>query len=713
MAVSPKPSLSGSVVIWLRWFAALATFALGAHAAEWPNIDKTELAETTPKIDPSASAEILARETTMDHFTYAQQDRSGGVITYGPSGAEDRYYVRVKIFTEKGVQRFSPLILAYDASATIQGFAARTIKPDGTIVEVTPADIHDENTVSKSGRKAKARSVSFPALAPGVIVEYSYSTLSPKPSVNAIMDFQSDLPTRLVRFKVGMIKHPDPVFARKRELNSIAYNCPLSNLVEKNGFVTFEKANLPAIKIESFQPPSFTTSMTLIMYIRLVEDKTPDAAWSKFSKSLQAKLDPWIKDDPKISAALPEIINASDSPEAKLNKLHDWCRTAIQNRERETTKLSKEETAKLNKPTKASDVLAAKIGSANEINLLFAALAKAAGFDVRSVACNDRTTAPFNKNLTEPAFMLPDRTIGVQVGSQWRFFSPGASYLPAGALPARNADTTVLIGDAKGLEQPMLAVGEPAEANTLARKASFTLTSDGQLTGDVTETYSGLLEAELKDRLDALSPEKRAGTLTKRIAKTFPQAMVTDIKIENADNPIGQFKVTYHIEIPHYADKTGTRLSFQPAVFQKNKPAIFTRAERKAPIIFPYRLTEKDELTFIVPEDLTPATDVTPKGLDATGLGQYSAKLTANAVTHEIIYTREQTLTDISFKSRAYPQIKSVFDHIYTQDQLALTLKRTDSTPEQDAADDAAEKAAKKEPGAKQTEPTKDDEMAD
>lgn len=708
MAVSLKPSHSGSVVIWLRWFATLAAFALGAHAADWPKIDQAELAETKSLIDPAASAEILAREIVMDHFTFAQLDRDGGTITYGPSGAEDHVYVRVKIFSEKGVQRFSPLKLSCDPTAAIEGFAARTIQPDGTIAEVKSENVHDENSVTKSGRKVKLRSISFPALAPGAIVEYRYSTRTPKPAFIAILDFQSDLPTRLVRFKVGMIKHPDPVFARKRELNSVAYNCPLSNLVQKDGFVTFEKKDLPAFKAEKYQPPAFTTAMTLVMYIKLVDEQTPDTYWAKFSKTLQSKLDPWIKNDPAVIAALAGIVNESDSTDIKLAKLHNWCRTAIRNRERETTKLSKEETQKLSKNRKASDVLTQKIGSASEINFLFASLAHTAGFDVRLAACNDRTSVPFNKNITEPAFMLPDRTIAVKAGSAWRYFDPGASYLPAGALAAKNSDTIVLLSDPKGLEQPALATGEPAENNYLTRKASFTLATNGTLAGTVTETYSGLLEASLKDTFDALTTEKREALLTKLITRGLPDAAVTNIVVENADNPTGQLKVTYHIEIPNYADETGTRLTFHPAVFKKHTPATFTSSERKNSIVFPYRTTEKDELTFTLPEGYKLTGEANPQGLDATGLGQYNATVIANDVTHEIAYSREQILTDISFKNKAYPQLKTVFDHIYAQDQIELTLKRTDSRPEQDHTDAAASDVAKKRPVNEKTEPFDD-----
>jgi hypothetical protein len=217
----------------------------------------------------------------------------------------------------------------------------------------------------------------------------------------------------------------------------------------------------------------------------------------------------------------------------------------------------------------------------------------------------------------------------------------------------------------------------------------------------------------MKDNLDALSPAKRAAVLTKQITKALAQALLTDFTVENADSPTGQLKIAYHIEIPNYAVKTGTCLSFQPAVFKKNKPAFFTNSERKTPIVFPCRLTQKDELNFIVPEDYMLAEDVTPQGMDAAGLGEYNAAINANSVTHEVVYRREQTVTAVNFKSKVYPQIKPVFDHIYTQDQLMLTLKRTDSTPEQDASDKALMMSVKKDGGEKPIESSEEDPTFD
>ena len=656
--------------MWLCCCGALAFFAGIASAAEkWPDINKAELAETKPKIDPEAGAEILLRDVVLDYSSIG--------------GGEERHYIRAKIFSERGIKYFSLVKIPYGADGRIMAIAARTIKPDGTILEVKPEDIHSRDEVTDGESRTKSKTFAFPGLEVGAIIEYKYTKTTTFIIIGAPLIFQGDLPSRVVRFKVMVFKMPAEMHAAY-DLRAVSFNCPTQKLDPKDGVLKFELTDLPAFKHEPYGPPMLATHAALVLFYTRAKDLPTAEFWHQESKEMHKKYNPLTKTTPQISAALAEIVAPADSEDQKLRKIYDWCRTKITNRDRNTTHLTSEgrKAIKLDDATTATDILQAKSGNGRDINLLFVALARAAGLDARIAACNNRTQMLFNEKITEPRFMLFDTVAAVRLGAQWRYFDPGASYLPFGALRSRNTDTAILVSDSKGLEEPTIVAAEPAEANLVERKANFTLSAAGTLEGDVTETFSGLEEMNFKSSYDDKTPEKRTEFVRARIKKYMKQARVTNIVVENADNPLAPPKVSYHLHVPAYAEKTDSRLFFQPAVYQKSGRTrlMLEDTERKTSLIFPHRFMEKDEVNITLPSGYSLEAGSAPAGVNDQRIGQYEVNIIFNQVTHVLTYRRELSLTSIKFSKAAYPTVKACLDQVRQQDGHTLTLKRNENT---------------------------------
>lgn len=99
-------------------------------------------------------------------YLYRQVDRDDN----GPNVAE---YVRIKILTEEG-RKYANVELTYDKhSESIRDIHARTIGPDGTIVDFAGA-IYEKPILKGKGVKLLAKSFSLPAAQVGSIIEYRY-----------------------------------------------------------------------------------------------------------------------------------------------------------------------------------------------------------------------------------------------------------------------------------------------------------------------------------------------------------------------------------------------------------------------------------------------------------------------------------------------------------------------------------------------------------
>ncbi len=100
---------------------AAGEFFLPVHAGQgFQPISPEELKMTSEPLAPGAAAVILFREV----------DRDDNLLT-----SHEDNYLRIKILTEEGRKRANVEIPFYKGSYDIASIRARTIRPDGSVVE--------------------------------------------------------------------------------------------------------------------------------------------------------------------------------------------------------------------------------------------------------------------------------------------------------------------------------------------------------------------------------------------------------------------------------------------------------------------------------------------------------------------------------------------------------------------------------------------------
>jgi hypothetical protein len=143
------------------FFCFVLTAVAGDDPIVWRPVSPAELQMNAPIVEPDADAEAIFWEVTLD-------DKKSGRLMYS-------HYVRIKIFTVRGREKFSKMDIPFMKNRKIEGVAARVIRPDGTVVELKPEDIFEREIVRAGKEKIQAKSFAVPGIEPGVIVEYQYS----------------------------------------------------------------------------------------------------------------------------------------------------------------------------------------------------------------------------------------------------------------------------------------------------------------------------------------------------------------------------------------------------------------------------------------------------------------------------------------------------------------------------------------------------------
>ena len=204
-----------------------------------------------PVVEPNADAEAIFWDIRVDDG--------------GQNDLVLNHYVRIKIFTERGRDKHSKIDIPYIEGIKIKDVAARTIKPDGSIVELAKEDIIEKTVVKVSGLKLRTKTFAFPGIEPGAIIEYKWKEVISNTSANNMrLQFQREIPIQAVTYRIKP--------ARKSSFDVRPFNMPQFKFEkEKNGFRVTTVKNMPAFREEPMMPPEDSVrSWAMVRYYGLL-----------------------------------------------------------------------------------------------------------------------------------------------------------------------------------------------------------------------------------------------------------------------------------------------------------------------------------------------------------------------------------------------------------------------------------------------------------
>lgn len=630
-----------------------------AQMNQWKPIDPAILAIKAPAVYKDADAEALLWEVYVND---------------ADTDTEYHHYLRIKIFTERGKESQNQIDIPYFKGMKVEDIAGRTIKSDGTIVELKKDGIFDREIVRFGKIKVKAKSFAMPAVEPGVIIEYRWKEVFINQMANYVsLQFQRGIPVQTVRYFIK------PYPYAMHPMRTISFRVPPDAHFskDKNGYHKMELANMPAYREEPDAPPEDNLRSWMLIYYGADIKKTQPEYWQDLGKTFYEVIKGKMKPNNDVKAAAAAAIGEAATTEQKIERLARYCREKIKNINDDASGLTAEERRALKENNSPADTLKHGYGGRDDINLLFAAMATAAGLEVRTAMMSDRSRFYFTPDLLTPYFL---RTLGivVKVGEKWQFIDAASRHLPPGMVPWTSENVHALIMDPKESAFVVTAHSAPEKSREYT-KARLKLHEDGTVEGQVTIEYTGHQAAQMIEDLDEHTPAEREKILTDGVKSRLPGAEVSEMKINLSDDPTRPSGYSYQVKVAGYAERTGKRLFLQPSFFQKGIKPRFSANTRQYDLYFDYGFLEHADVEIDLPAGYALENAEAPASFPLADVGNYQVQLAHARDTNSLVYQRKFKFGSLFISKQYYADLKKLFDLVHQMDNHTLTLRQSET----------------------------------
>jgi hypothetical protein len=429
-----------------------------------------------------------------------------------------------------------------------------------------------------------------------------------------------------------------------------------------------EMTNIPAFVEEEHMPPSEPFKYSVRFYYGA--GSTANQYWSEESKYWKSSTEKFIGKRGGVADAVAKVTTPADPPEQKAKKIYAYV-SGLTNLSYQP-RLSDQEMKALDyKERGAEDILHQQAGSKSELTLLFIAMARAAGLQAFPMWVTNRSSGIFEKNYLSTD-QLDTYIAVVTIDGKDVFLDPGSRFCPYGLLYWPHSATQGLQATSAGVvigETPM-----PAYTGAITKRvARLTLTDDGKLEGVVAVANFGQ-EAVARRQQGAKTDEAgRTKMLEDEVKGWLPaNAEVTVVQEPEWTAVEGPFLVNYKISTPILA-AGGKRALLPTNIFEFNRPAMFTLADRQYPVYLDYPSREIDDIRIKLPASFQ-VENLPPGQSENVGYALYSVDRKQDK--NELLITRDFAINTFVFQPPDYKNLKAFYEKVKEGDQQQAMLKQ-------------------------------------
>jgi len=612
---------------------------------------------TSEPLAPGAPAIILYREV--------ERDDSG-------LSAHENNYVRIKILKEEG-RKYADIEIPFfkGSGNNIVKINARTIQPNGSIVNFD-GKVFEKSIVKAKGLKYMAKTFTLPAIQVGSVIEYYYTIdLSEHYIFDSHWILNDDLFTKSARFSLKPYTTPYAHVA----VRWVWQGLPPGTEPPKEGpdhIIRLQVNNMAAFTTEDYMPPENEVKARVDFIYSDEFEKDAETFWKKKGKQYNDTVESFVNKKKAMEQALSQIVSPGDTPEVKLQKIYARVQQ-IRNTSYEIRRTEQEEKrANEKEASNVEDVWKRGYGDATQLNRLFLALTRAAGFEAYAVKASDRSNYFFSPN-TMDEHQLDTNVVLVKVNSKDMYFDPGAVFTPFALLEWSETGVQGLRLDKDGGSWVRTVLPFPSESR-IERKADLTLSETGDLEGKLTITFTGLeaMDRRLDERNEDEADRKKY--LEDQAHEYIPAGC--DIDLTNKPDWTSSSPTLiaeYDLKIPGWVSGSGKRAMLPIGLFTATERHLFDHTNRVQPIYFRFPSEKVDDVKITLPVGWEVSSMPASKDQAGGKIIFYASKVESDKGSVHL--SRKLSMDVLLLDAKSYPALRDFFQIVRTSDEAQVVLQ--------------------------------------
>jgi hypothetical protein len=511
-------------------------------------------------------------------------------------------YRRIKLFTPEG-KKWAEVSIRYGDDEETEEIQARSIQPDGQIVQLDPTAIQETELVKIEDAALHQQSFSIPGVSAGSIVEYHYKIHSREPK--HIWLFQKEIPLihgecrwyyfrgsggNLSWFLRLLGYSPQYLWLNSSKNMGTTELRPSKDDPE---YIHFSVDSIPAFQSE----PYALADGAIMMQIRCYYGSllSPQQYWGDLSRSIRKYMvDPFLKDiDPltKIVAGFP------GTDQERASAAFQWLRMHIRNTALMRAKEKKDENENV------EGVIDHGYGTTMDINLTFHGMLRAMGIKSKFVLATDHRDKSF---IFQAKFFQFDCSCVVIYPQNQKelFCSPGDPALPFGFVPWYIEGTQGLfIGS--GIGSFDVIPPSPMDSSAIRRSVMLRVAEDLSISGIVTETLTGHSTESLRRELYDQAKETSQSIIEEHLKERHPDVIIDSLQISGAEIAATSLKIGAYVRFPPLQRTIGNDVQVRPLSYIRRSANPFQKAERIHPISMKFAEHVKEQVCLELPQGWT------------------------------------------------------------------------------------------------------------
>ena len=514
----------------------------------------------------------------------------------------------IKILNNRGKHRGEAKIHYNSLDETVHVDLARTIRPDGKIVNVGREAMRDLTPWGGFPlySNAKVRVISMSEMEKGAIIEYKATVRSSRLHFDDYFTdyfgFQDSEPTIVSRyilhvpeglhFKTHFL-HTDPIQAQIQRISKLdsgdggsAGAGPTDPDHRKESLLryTWEMKDVPAIKWEP-RMPGWVDISPMVMV-----SSFPD--WMAFNYWWWELAMDRIRADGAIREKVVELTGVQKTSEEKARAIFHYVASEIRY-------VGLEYGRGGYRPHHAGEVFANKYGDCKDQAILLVAMLREVGIPAYPVLIGTRRGMwELQRSIPMPQF---DHVIAVaEIDGNEIWLDPTDETCSFGDLPGGDQGREVLVffeDGARFLRTPVL----PPEKNKSINETEIGIGANGAINVKGKDTLRGWPGRAMRNVLKWRDPQERIDLIKELVSKDCPGAILESFSFSPLEDLSVPLTVEYQVSVPKYVKRAGDLLLFRVPWLSSEADHV-AKEERTHPLTWGNTDSDEERISIQIPE---------------------------------------------------------------------------------------------------------------